>query len=695
MSFDQSTQASGIWSTLGSGSTLPTSSGFRSSSGSLGSTLRELANQVDHIQALSRPEKSDQNLLLQSASQQDGRGSEDHGLQELLSTLNQKLQKMDSTTSADSLSLDDVKLLIANKVEELKLVSNEKSPNSSYTDRLLEGRKLSMDAPSQNNTLHSNEVPEAQIQAEIIEKELDSKNTYSKISQVQSIPTFQRTISAPSIQMQADSTREAIEPQSTRPQPHARTTLPLPRKNNSWMQKLSSMSLKAKSRVELLCKSSEEGELASAKALIEAGADIDGSGQNGYTPLGIAVKAGGIEMASLLLQYGADVNNGWKAKSMKEYNRQNKNDIRNPIHLAAEAGSAELVDLLVRHGANVNDTSGCVLGRKRRLPLHFACNREVMMRLLDQGASAFSAIAEHPDDQPPLSEAILRERVSCVEALLEHDASVDATDPGKARALFQACRLAGSANSLAIITLLIAHGASMKPLVLGGSTKKPLSALCSRRRALNQYDIDGVRALIDAGAGHDQDARNDALCELCNYFRFQDVETRYKVLQLLINIGADAEGAKALYKICAVFIFWDEKEPGEEDLIKQFLKLSLPLIKTGASAEGLVSRIKTVQSIFGRGELPFPEQFGEFWLGSEAQFDQLCFLNNKHAAKRMEVCLTFINWIQWAKSNFGLEVLEQHVEDFWGTLSKTGISPRKAPSEINESNKGPSGRDNG
>lgn len=49
------------------------------------------------------------------------------------------------------------------------------------------------------------------------------------------------------------------------------------------------------------------GDLAAAKALIEAGIDVNKAGDLGYTPLHIACMCGNVEMVKLLIDRGADM----------------------------------------------------------------------------------------------------------------------------------------------------------------------------------------------------------------------------------------------------------------------------------------------------------------------------------------------------------------------------------------------------
>lgn len=63
--------------------------------------------------------------------------------------------------------------------------------------------------------------------------------------------------------------------------------------------------------------------------------------QNGYTPLHIAAKKNQMEIATVLLQYGA------------ETNILTKQGVT-PLHLASQEGHADMAALLISKGAQIN-----------------------------------------------------------------------------------------------------------------------------------------------------------------------------------------------------------------------------------------------------------------------------------------------------------------------------------------------------
>lgn len=96
----------------------------------------------------------------------------------------------------------------------------------------------------------------------------------------------------------------------------------------------------------------------------------DSKDEDGYTPLHRACYNNNVDIAKLLLQYGADVN----ARTVDQWT---------PLHSASKWSNAECVALLLQYGADVNAVS-----EGRQNPLHIAatvsnCRRTAMTLMLD------------------------------------------------------------------------------------------------------------------------------------------------------------------------------------------------------------------------------------------------------------------------------------------------------------------------
>jgi ankyrin repeat protein len=84
-----------------------------------------------------------------------------------------------------------------------------------------------------------------------------------------------------------------------------------------------------------------EGHAAVAEVLIEQGADIHARNEGGFTPLHAAAYVGDVAVAEQLLAKGADVDD-----------QQNKAGV-SPLSVAAEQGRVAVAHLLVDRGANL------------------------------------------------------------------------------------------------------------------------------------------------------------------------------------------------------------------------------------------------------------------------------------------------------------------------------------------------------
>ena len=104
------------------------------------------------------------------------------------------------------------------------------------------------------------------------------------------------------------------------------------------------------------------------KILLEYGVDINHIHSDGYTALGIAIDAGNVEGATLLLEHGANPNIGHL-----------------PLTCAAHQGNTELVLLLLKYNASID-----LQDAKKRTPLMHATaygHEETVAILLEHGAN--------------------------------------------------------------------------------------------------------------------------------------------------------------------------------------------------------------------------------------------------------------------------------------------------------------------
>ncbi|XP_072827576.1 ankyrin-3 isoform X12 [Vicugna pacos] len=169
---------------------------------------------------------------------------------------------------------------------------------------------------------------------------------------------------------------------------------------------------------------------------------------NGYTPLHIAAKKNQMDIATTLLEYGADAN---------AVTRQGIAS----VHLAAQEGHVDMVSLLLSRNANVN------LSNKSGLtPLHLAAQEDrvnVAEVLVNQGA--------HVDAQTkmgytPLHVGCHYGNIKIVNFLLQHSAKVNAKTKNGYTPLHQAAQQ----GHTHIINVLLQNNASPNELTVNGNT---------------------------------------------------------------------------------------------------------------------------------------------------------------------------------------------------------------------------------
>ena len=147
------------------------------------------------------------------------------------------------------------------------------------------------------------------------------------------------------------------------------------------------------------------GDLASVRALLSDGADVNAPQGDGMTALHWAARAAHADLAGLLLEAGADVD---AATRIGAYT---------PLHLASEVGGSEVVGLLLEAGAEQTATTADVGGAT---PLHLAAGAgeaDAVRLLLEHGGDADAREARW--GQTALMYAAARGREAAVRALLE------------------------------------------------------------------------------------------------------------------------------------------------------------------------------------------------------------------------------------------------------------------------------------
>lgn len=123
-------------------------------------------------------------------------------------------------------------------------------------------------------------------------------------------------------------------------------------------------------------KKNDEDAAKIAEILLTCGIPVDQPDKNGYSPLMLALSTENIDLITILIEKGADVN------------KKSTNSGTLPILVAGRLGNPEIVDLLLTNGAEINgvDDDGWS-------PLHVACfhNHDKVVNLLIRRGADMSA----------------------------------------------------------------------------------------------------------------------------------------------------------------------------------------------------------------------------------------------------------------------------------------------------------------
>lgn len=245
------------------------------------------------------------------------------------------------------------------------------------------------------------------------------------------------------------------------------------------------------------------------KYLIEAGVDVNRASSKGVIPLVEAAYSGSVEIATLLLDKKANVNERGQVGSHET-----------PLTAAALRGHADLVAVLINHGADVNAP-----GWEGRTPLMCAASSgylDAVKVLVQKGANVNSRVAGTALEcaSEPVSQKG-RDHVGVVKFLLEHGA-----DP----------RLADDHGDTPV-TVAAVYGRTdvIKVLASGGADMQSADGDGARavRDSVREHRHASLQALLDSGANPNWEI--DGMSVLFYSVFMNDL----KSVKLLVDFKAD------------------------------------------------------------------------------------------------------------------------------------------------------------
>ena len=247
----------------------------------------------------------------------------------------------------------------------------------------------------------------------------------------------------------------------------------------------------------------DQGDMDLIHLLIEKGADVNGkiNAAEGsvWTPLGMALKKGDMDLVHLLIQKGADVNREMTT-SMARDMKYTEDSAWTPLGMAIDKGDMDLIHLLIEKGADVN--RGFKSYNGKWTPLGYAIykdNLALTKFLIGRGAdiNSESTLFEKTrfgeikgsTSLTPLMLASTLDRKEVVMLLLDNGANVNAISKFSYTALTHAC---WGRATVETIQILLDRGADINPSTRDGKT--PL------RWAVSGRSAEVVKFLINRGA---------------------------------------------------------------------------------------------------------------------------------------------------------------------------------------------------
>lgn len=203
------------------------------------------------------------------------------------------------------------------------------------------------------------------------------------------------------------------------------------------------------------------GNSAQVTELIRQGVDVNRCDKTGYTPLLRAICVGSYDVVRLLIENGADVNQGVSVERRKDL----------PLGAAIELRNIPIIELLLNSHVHINADFDYGYGTSTTfliVAVHTE-NSAIVRMLLDKGADVNKADS---NGKTTLMAAIRENNMSIVEMLIMNGAHVD--HAGESDSIYNALHEAVCRRDTPMIKMLLAGGADINNCYLRNSAMESL-----------------------------------------------------------------------------------------------------------------------------------------------------------------------------------------------------------------------------
>ena len=302
----------------------------------------------------------------------------------------------------------------------------------------------------------------------------------------------------------------------------------------------------------------ESGNLDVISLLIKHGANVNAKNADYETPLHRAYKYGNLAVISLLVKHGAELN-AWDQWG------------ETLLHKAVYYGQLANISFLVEMGADVNANNDSI-----GTPLHRAVargNLVVISLLLKLGAD-INANKNFEWGNSPLHSAVDRGNLEVVSLLLQHGADVNAKNNIDRTPLIKAIGQADRDGNLDIILILLKFGADVniefsQLLKFGADVNNELSQRsCDRilHFAVERCFIKLATLLLGLGADvNARDSLEKTPLHSIQLYSHADKAEMAKMVILLISFGADVNAKDLSFNIPITHISLNRQYFSKED----------------------------------------------------------------------------------------------------------------------------------